>query len=90
MNTYYSLAACTLATYGMSALVCHEGKLDMVRALLRNSQATSYNSMSNHQLLCLGNVEFKGEIQCKMINKIMKNEKKIRYNIQQAEEQINC
>lgn len=30
MNTYYSLAACTLATYGMSALVCHEGKLDMV------------------------------------------------------------
>ncbi|XP_063055383.1 ammonium transporter Rh type B [Engraulis encrasicolus] len=30
MNTYYSLAACTLATYGMSAMVCHEGKLDMV------------------------------------------------------------
>ncbi|KAG5271716.1 hypothetical protein AALO_G00183220 [Alosa alosa] len=30
MNTYYSLASCTLATYGMSALVCHEGKLDMV------------------------------------------------------------
>jgi len=30
MNTYYSLAACTLATYGWSALVSHEGKLDMV------------------------------------------------------------
>ncbi|XP_064207689.1 ammonium transporter Rh type B [Anguilla rostrata] len=30
MNTYYSLAACTLATYGFSALVSHEGKLDMV------------------------------------------------------------
>ncbi len=31
MNTYYSLAACTLATYGMSALTAHDGKLDMVR-----------------------------------------------------------
>ncbi|CAJ1063090.1 ammonium transporter Rh type B isoform X1 [Xyrichtys novacula] len=30
MNTYYSLAACTLATYGMSALTAHDGKLDMV------------------------------------------------------------
>ncbi|XP_030636914.1 ammonium transporter Rh type B [Chanos chanos] len=30
MNTYYSLAACTLATYAFSALLCHEGKLDMV------------------------------------------------------------
>ncbi|MCI4374506.1 hypothetical protein PGIGA_G00006980 [Pangasianodon gigas] len=30
MNTYYSLAACTLATYAFSALVNHEGKLDMV------------------------------------------------------------
>ncbi|GAA6103609.1 ammonium transporter Rh type B [Tachysurus ichikawai] len=30
LNTYYSLAACTLATYGFSALVNHEGKLDMV------------------------------------------------------------
>ncbi|XP_046882908.1 ammonium transporter Rh type B [Hypomesus transpacificus] len=30
MNTYYSLASCTLATYGFSALVSHEGKLDMV------------------------------------------------------------
>nr|QZL14035.1 Rhesus protein type B [Atractosteus tropicus] len=30
MNTYYSLASCTLATYAMSALVCGEGKLDMV------------------------------------------------------------
>lgn len=33
MNTYYSLAACTLATYGMSALTAHDGKLDMVRTL---------------------------------------------------------
>lgn len=32
LNTYYSLAACTLATYGMSALTSHDGKLDMVRA----------------------------------------------------------
>lgn len=31
MNTYYSLAACTLATYGMSAVTAHDGKLDMVR-----------------------------------------------------------
>lgn len=31
LNTYYSLAACTLATYGMSALTSHDGKLDMVR-----------------------------------------------------------
>ncbi|XP_041649320.1 ammonium transporter Rh type B [Cheilinus undulatus] len=30
MNTYYSLAACTLATYGMSSLTAHDGKLDMV------------------------------------------------------------
>ncbi|TKS82589.1 FRhbg Rhesus blood group family type [Collichthys lucidus] len=30
LNTYYSLAACTLATYGMSALTAHDGKLDMV------------------------------------------------------------
>ncbi|TSK34792.1 Ammonium transporter Rh type B [Bagarius yarrelli] len=30
LNTYYSLASCTLATYGFSALVNHEGKLDMV------------------------------------------------------------
>jgi len=30
MNTYYSLASCTLATYGMSALTAHDGKLDMV------------------------------------------------------------
>nr|XP_033781397.1 ammonium transporter Rh type B [Geotrypetes seraphini] len=30
MNTYYSLAACTLATFAMSALVSSEGKLDMV------------------------------------------------------------
>lgn len=30
LNTYYSLAACTLATYAFSALVNHEGKLDMV------------------------------------------------------------
>ncbi|XP_045901941.1 ammonium transporter Rh type B [Micropterus dolomieu] len=29
MNTYYSLAACTLSTYGMSALTAHDGKLDM-------------------------------------------------------------
>lgn len=31
LNTYYSLAACTLATYGLSALTAHDGKLDMVR-----------------------------------------------------------
>lgn len=31
LNTYYSLAACTLATYGMSAITSHDGKLDMVR-----------------------------------------------------------
>ncbi|MCJ8728649.1 hypothetical protein PDJAM_G00006910 [Pangasius djambal] len=30
LNTYYSLASCTLATYAFSALVNHEGKLDMV------------------------------------------------------------
>ncbi|KAM4567980.1 ammonium transporter Rh type B [Fundulus diaphanus] len=30
MNTYYSLAACTMSTYAMSALVAHDGKLDMV------------------------------------------------------------
>lgn len=30
LNTYYSLAACTLSTYAFSALVSHEGKLDMV------------------------------------------------------------
>ncbi|TRY89455.1 hypothetical protein DNTS_016050 [Danionella cerebrum] len=30
MNTYYSLASCTLATFAFSALVNHEGKLDMV------------------------------------------------------------
>lgn len=30
MNTYYSLAACTLATFGFSSLVNPEGKLDMV------------------------------------------------------------
>lgn len=30
MNTYYSLAACTLATFAFSSLVNHEGKLDMV------------------------------------------------------------
>ncbi|XP_060905728.1 ammonium transporter Rh type B [Labrus mixtus] len=30
MNTYYSLAACTLASYGMSSLTAHDGKLDMV------------------------------------------------------------
>ncbi|KAM9723369.1 ammonium transporter Rh type B [Menidia menidia] len=30
MNTYYSLAACTLSTFGMSALTAHDGKLDMV------------------------------------------------------------
>lgn len=30
MNTYYSLASCTLATYALSALVSPEGKLDMV------------------------------------------------------------
>lgn len=34
MNTYYSLAACTLATFGFSSLVNPEGKLDMVSALL--------------------------------------------------------
>ncbi|XP_072249866.1 ammonium transporter Rh type B [Leuresthes tenuis] len=30
MNTYYSLAACTMSTYAMSALTAHDGKLDMV------------------------------------------------------------
>nr|XP_020473081.1 ammonium transporter Rh type B-like isoform X1 [Monopterus albus]XP_020473082.1 ammonium transporter Rh type B-like isoform X1 [Monopterus albus]XP_020473083.1 ammonium transporter Rh type B-like isoform X1 [Monopterus albus]XP_020473085.1 ammonium transporter Rh type B-like isoform X1 [Monopterus albus]XP_020473086.1 ammonium transporter Rh type B-like isoform X1 [Monopterus albus] len=30
LNTYYSLAACTLSTYAMSALTSHDGKLDMV------------------------------------------------------------
>ncbi|XP_052003224.1 ammonium transporter Rh type B-like [Xyrauchen texanus] len=30
MNTYYSLASCTLATFAFSALVSPEGKLDMV------------------------------------------------------------
>ncbi|XP_053561209.1 ammonium transporter Rh type B [Bombina bombina] len=30
MNTYYSLAACTLATFAMSSLLNGEGKLDMV------------------------------------------------------------
>uniref|UniRef100_A0A7N6B560 Ammonium transporter AmtB-like domain-containing protein n=1 Tax=Anabas testudineus TaxID=64144 RepID=A0A7N6B560_ANATE len=31
MNTYYSLAACTLSTFAMSSLTAHDGKLDMVR-----------------------------------------------------------
>lgn len=30
MNTYYSLAACTMSTYALSALTAHDGKLDMV------------------------------------------------------------
>uniref|UniRef100_A0A8C6LTT4 Rh family B glycoprotein n=1 Tax=Nothobranchius furzeri TaxID=105023 RepID=A0A8C6LTT4_NOTFU len=30
MNTYYSLAACTLSSYAMSSLTAHDGKLDMV------------------------------------------------------------
>nr|AGA93879.1 RhBG [Porichthys notatus] len=30
MNTYYSLAACTISSYAMSSLVAHDGKLDMV------------------------------------------------------------
>uniref|UniRef100_A0AAX7U0H8 Ammonium transporter AmtB-like domain-containing protein n=1 Tax=Astatotilapia calliptera TaxID=8154 RepID=A0AAX7U0H8_ASTCA len=30
LNTYYSLAACTLSTYAMSALTADDGKLDMV------------------------------------------------------------
>uniref|UniRef100_A0A8C5H1P5 Ammonium transporter Rh type B n=1 Tax=Gouania willdenowi TaxID=441366 RepID=A0A8C5H1P5_GOUWI len=30
MNTYYSLAACTMSSYAMSALTAHDGKLDMV------------------------------------------------------------
>uniref|UniRef100_A0A7N6FJ13 Ammonium transporter AmtB-like domain-containing protein n=1 Tax=Anabas testudineus TaxID=64144 RepID=A0A7N6FJ13_ANATE len=30
MNTYYSLAACTLSTFAMSSLTAHDGKLDMV------------------------------------------------------------
>ncbi|XP_028649831.1 ammonium transporter Rh type B [Erpetoichthys calabaricus] len=30
MNTYYSLAACTLATFALSSLLSEEGKLDMV------------------------------------------------------------
>ncbi|XP_038148329.1 ammonium transporter Rh type B [Cyprinodon tularosa] len=30
MNTYYSLAACTMSTYAMSSLTAHDGKLDMV------------------------------------------------------------
>ncbi|XP_075994401.1 ammonium transporter Rh type B [Genypterus blacodes] len=30
MNTYYSLAACTLSTYAVSSLTAHDGKLDMV------------------------------------------------------------
>lgn len=34
LNTYYSLAACTVATFAFSALVSHEGKLDMVSALV--------------------------------------------------------
>ena len=33
MNTYYSLAACTMSTDAMSALTAHDGKLDMVRLL---------------------------------------------------------
>lgn len=34
LNTYYSLAACTLSSYGMSALTAHDGKLDMVRKVV--------------------------------------------------------
>lgn len=30
LNTYYSLAACTMSTYALSALTAHDGKLDMV------------------------------------------------------------
>uniref|UniRef100_A0A8C6WF13 Rh family, B glycoprotein (gene/pseudogene) n=1 Tax=Neogobius melanostomus TaxID=47308 RepID=A0A8C6WF13_9GOBI len=30
MNTYYSLAACTMSSYAFSSLTAHDGKLDMV------------------------------------------------------------
>lgn len=30
LNTYYSLAACTLSSYALSSLTAHDGKLDMV------------------------------------------------------------
>lgn len=40
MNTYYSLAACTLSTYAMSSLTAHDGKLDMVR--LMNNKCCSF------------------------------------------------
>lgn len=38
MNTYYSLAACTLSTYAMSALTAHDGKLDMVRRMFSKKE----------------------------------------------------
>lgn len=41
MNTYYSLAACTLSTYAMSALTAHDGKLDMVRRLSKRVPGVS-------------------------------------------------
>lgn len=30
LNTYYSLAACTMSSYALSSLTAHDGKLDMV------------------------------------------------------------
>lgn len=51
LNTYYSLAACTLATYGMSAVTSHDGKLDMVRAAdepLTCSVRSSQNCAGRH------------------------------------------
>uniref|UniRef100_G3Q0V7 Rh family B glycoprotein n=1 Tax=Gasterosteus aculeatus aculeatus TaxID=481459 RepID=G3Q0V7_GASAC len=54
MNTYYSLAACTLSTYGMSALTAHDGKLDMVHiqnAALAGGVAAGTPSLSEKPVL---------------------------------------
>lgn len=54
MNTYYSLAACTVATFAFSALVNPEGKLDMVSIPFWSSLILHYklqNYKFSHKLL---------------------------------------
>lgn len=54
MNTYYSLASCTLATFAFSALVNPEGKLDMVSISLWPSLILCYklHITNPHTSLC--------------------------------------
>lgn len=54
MNTYYSLAACTVATFAFSALVNPEGKLDMVSIPFWSSLILHYKLQDyklSHKLL---------------------------------------